>query len=457
MGEVAPRIESAPVRARRRWSRIWPWLLVAFVVLLASPWILWLSVTIYGAHQARLEEDRIRALGEPVTPADMESYFPPLPPQQDVTGLWIEATAPLDEPDFKMAVDALLHRGEEEEDVPLPGEPWPELEAAEEFLSQHAQSLLLLHEAAERNGVVRLPADFSAGIEMPLDEINAFRGGANLLTLEAYVRAHRGDATGTSRSIQALFALAKSLEQEPIIVYFLVRIACDGVVCNQIRRLLPNAGFSAQELRTLQDVMRRIEYRPGLKRALIGERVIGLVAFDNPATVGARDVNLQGWRPYSGSDRAYYQQIMARLIAACDQPWPAAIEESHNVDQELEVLASRRFARLRHIITLLILPALHACFDAGARGNANLAATDAAIAIELYRRQNGKAPERLDELVPDFLPAMPIDPFDGQPLRYIVRANECVIYSIGKDLKDDGGKGDERGAKDDLVFVFQLP
>ncbi len=34
---------------------------------------------------------------------------------------------------------------------------------------------------------------------------------------------------------------------------------------------------------------------------------------------------------------------------------------------------------------------------------------------------------------------MPLDPFDGQPLRYKVVADGVLIYSVGLDGVDDGG------------------
>ena len=32
-----------------------------------------------------------------------------------------------------------------------------------------------------------------------------------------------------------------------------------------------------------------------------------------------------------------------------------------------------------------------------------------------------------------------IDPFDGKPLRYLLRGDGVIVYSIGPDAKDDGG------------------
>lgn len=54
-------------------------------------------------------------------------------------------------------------------------------------------------------------------------------------------------------------------------------------------------------------------------------------------------------------------------------------------------------------------------------------------------------------LVPAFLPAVPHDPMDHQSLRYRLEADgRYVLYSIGVDGKDDGGRADT--AKTGEVF-----
>jgi len=63
-----------------------------------------------------------------------------------------------------------------------------------------------------------------------------------------------------------------------------------------------------------------------------------------------------------------------------------------------------------------------------------------ACAIERYRLEHGRIPERLDDLVPTYLTKIPCDPCDGQPMRYKLEGDgNAVIYSIGINGVDDGG------------------
>ncbi len=78
-----------------------------------------------------------------------------------------------------------------------------------------------------------------------------------------------------------------------------------------------------------------------------------------------------------------------------------------------------------------------------------------AIAIECFRRNNGELPEKLEQLVPEFLDELPTDPFDGRPLRYTIRKNGYTVYSVGDDRADDGGREDEGTGAPDVSFTVR--
>jgi hypothetical protein len=70
--------------------------------------------------------------------------------------------------------------------------------------------------------------------------------------------------------------------------------------------------------------------------------------------------------------------------------------------------------------------------------------TIAALAVERHRQKHGRLPAKLDDLVPAFVRAVPVDWMDGNPLRYRVNADGTfTLWSIGEDLKDDGGDGSD--------------
>jgi hypothetical protein len=82
-----------------------------------------------------------------------------------------------------------------------------------------------------------------------------------------------------------------------------------------------------------------------------------------------------------------------------------------------------------------------------------------------YRAMNGTFPNSLNDLVPRYVDQIPIDPYspDGHPLRYIVlpTRQNYVIYSVGKNGKDEQGRADYDEAtpedEDDVALGEPLP
>jgi len=67
----------------------------------------------------------------------------------------------------------------------------------------------------------------------------------------------------------------------------------------------------------------------------------------------------------------------------------------------------------------------------------------AGIALERHRLKYGSHPESLDAIAPEFLTFVPLDPYDGQPLRYRRRddaGGSPLVWSVGPNGVDEGGK-----------------
>lgn len=62
-----------------------------------------------------------------------------------------------------------------------------------------------------------------------------------------------------------------------------------------------------------------------------------------------------------------------------------------------------------------------------------------------------KIVDTLNQLTPEILPALPLDPFTGKDYIYRKKEKGFIVYSVGEDLKDDGGV-EEKGLKPDIVW-----
>jgi len=62
------------------------------------------------------------------------------------------------------------------------------------------------------------------------------------------------------------------------------------------------------------------------------------------------------------------------------------------------------------------------------------------FALELHHRDTGAYPAALSDLVPKYLPAVPLDPFTCKELIYRSTGKSYIAYGVGPNLTDDGGK-----------------
>ena len=67
-------------------------------------------------------------------------------------------------------------------------------------------------------------------------------------------------------------------------------------------------------------------------------------------------------------------------------------------------------------------------------------ATRIALALAAFHKDKGVYPQKLEELAPTFLPAIPADPFNGAPFGYKTSdPNSYLLYGPGYDAEDNGG------------------
>gem|GEM_PF-4454277 len=62
------------------------------------------------------------------------------------------------------------------------------------------------------------------------------------------------------------------------------------------------------------------------------------------------------------------------------------------------------------------------------------------LALRAFLLEHHAPPRELNDLVPEYLPRLPDDPYGHAPLRYRNEANGAIVYSIGPDLDDDWGR-----------------
>jgi hypothetical protein len=120
---------------------------------------------------------------------------------------------------------------------------------------------------------------------------------------------------------------------------------------------------------------------------------------------------------------------------------PARQIDVNSVDAQIVALRKSSVERIRYAILATLFPSVGYGQVVCERFLGRRDGTLVGIALELYRRRHGKYPASLSELTPQLLPRIPADRITGDPLRYRLIDGKPVVYSVGADRVDDGGRG----------------
>ena len=214
---------------------------------------------------------RIERAGEPVTIAELEAYYALPDGDEELTAAWLAALAPLDSDSFDEAAKGIFVQQDCRYEAPPPGEPWIQIDAARKLLEACRKSLESFRELSRRGGGARYELDFNHGPNLPLPHCELIRKGVRLLLFEAEVRRHEGDVAQAVDALHAAYALARTLQREPVCLSQMSRIGCDGMVHAQLQRLLSELRFSETQFSLLRADLAAAHYAQGLKRAIVGE------------------------------------------------------------------------------------------------------------------------------------------------------------------------------------------
>ena len=310
----------------------------------------------------------------------------------------------------------------------------------EQHIGNNAKALALLHEVgAGFDG--RYPVDLSKGWVAATQHITSVRDSVMLLGLEAVLGAEHRDPNGTARAIEAALSVAGSLDQEPMLSSHTVRMWGSVWAAWALERALRHVEFTEGQLARLHRAFGDIRGRDGLQRALVGNRCIFLRIFEKPTSLDSRVFGRLPPVPVSevydalglsAREGIVFLDHAQECIRIAGLPASRRLRASKDADTRYLRRAGAHLLSKVASLSGLILQETPAV--------AWLEVTKTALAVERYRLARGKLPEALGQLVPDYLPAVPEDPFDGTPLRYRRTERGFVVYSVGEDGNDDGGK-----------------
>src|SRR5262249_7441692 len=128
--------------------------------------------------------------------------------------------------------------------------------------------------------------------------------------------------------------------------------------------------------------------------------------------------------------------MLTRMVEAAELPPHQQQERFGELDREMGPRAKPRPSRMLLQVQALFMLGV---FHPRQRHQASVRSLIVLVAAERYRKANGRWPESVDALVPTYLADVPLDPYDGNPVRLRRMPFGITVYCVGPDRTDDGG------------------
>ncbi len=324
---------------------------------------------------------------------------------------------------------------------------------------------------ASRRPYSRYPVNYDLenpwGILVP--HLATIKGVIQRLRLRACAELAAGHSENALEDVKLMLGMADSLKDEPLLISYLVRLACMEIAILPVWEGLAEHRWSDSQLQECQSRLQQCDFLADMKRPLDGERASGILTadllyrqkyrvselfgLDAPDSAGSGFVNWVsrvaplGWyyQEQLNYCRLYENQLGGTFDAAKKRVFPGQIQtRAHELEREIAGgrLGKTLNAVLHHqLLAAMLLPALGKLPLKAAMMQTATDQAALACALERFRLSTGQFPEKLDALAPRFLPRLPNDIITGESLKYRrTDDGRFVLYSVGWNEKDDGGR-----------------
>jgi hypothetical protein len=448
---------------------------------------------------------QLKAQGEPIELAQV--IPPPVPPERNGAPIFLKAASLLDtnwnvlgsNPPMAMPMispgKAIIGWAQADVREERGTNSWEDIATA---LANENEALNLLSRITNS-----LTLDFGLaygdGVEkIGFSHLAPLKRAAQALSASAIYALHRGDGGLAEKDIHTMLILADGMSHDRLIISELVRIAITQMAAPATWEFLQFTNVTEDQLVILQDGWAALDFIRSEEDALATERVTGGITLaqwrkSNSTLQNHFDV----WSSFAepGESRSIFAKIKLQTQIFMWRYWWSYPDESqwnrgYQIALETARLAETNYSLLPllreqedkinkvgidtnragslffidaneidlHSLMSESVVTLSPFFDRVMRAEAARQVAIAAIALKRYQLKHGRYPPDLVSLVPEFVPKVPLDPVDGQPLRYRLNADGTfVLYSVGENGRDDGGNPALEPGVESSNYYWQNP
>jgi hypothetical protein len=284
-----------------------------------------------------------------------------------------------------------------------------------------------------------------------------FRECARCFAAESNLDRSEGNYAGAMQSSLDAMALGAKIPWGGGLIARLVGLACHAIGFDMAERTV--SGLPAGAIPAALQRVRRLRWDwPPLAETLENERITKLSMDTEAFQEIARERIDEQVKTLRGNDLSLGDAIRFLLtsrrtiLANEDRFFAAEITESRKPFRQQAPVPLPGDPWCSHML-ISITPAGRVRWE---REGTDLALLEVALAVRMDYLEHGHYPGHLSAISKKWLPSVPTDLWD-QPIAYRLKDGQPIVYSLGPDGKDDGGRpadpiGLTPGSRGDLVF-----
>jgi hypothetical protein len=316
----------------------------------------------------------------------------------------------------------------------------PDLKEAADFIKKNQDTLDIIKKAVNKPAI-NVDVNPANLMLSPIPQFSIYRAMARLLSLSAKVKAHKGDPGAALEDLEMMEKISTHLYEMKTLISQMIAIAIDGMRKSTLEYILsmeqsPGKAEFAKPVKPAFSIMPY--FRDSIRLEHISMRQ-ALVSADYrivPDTSGDLEIksaflSRAAFMLYNiflfQDDIQSLNNFQAQLDDAFEGPFHDRIKAMDDLE--------KNFFKDQDIglFSRIMIPNFSAYYIRVGRMIAGRNQMELALAAASYKADNGKYPESLEALVPDYIESVPEDPFDGKPMKLKVMDGGLDIYSVGED------------------------
>lgn len=327
-----------------------------------------------------------------------------------------------------------------------------------------------LAEASEQPYLVMGSRKSDAPVSDSTSKLSVVRNVANAFRVRALARLTEKDSAGAISDIGTVLRLGKAMRSEPLLITGLVRLAVLSSALQPIWEGLARHQWSDAQLRLLDLWLwdQNVVSEAGM--FLRAERAYSLGFVDlmlrspkelkqiEPGLVSPSAGMLPNaviYRNELAIARMFQEDLLPMLDPREGTVDIAAAMKAEDPEMKAPTKVPPILANPYSVFADSLRPAIGPAVEKFALVQAQVVMARVASALERHRLAAGDLPSDLQALIPDYLPALPLDPAGGGSLHYRrLSEDNFLLYSAGPNALDDGGKVVRRDNRNDSVDLW---